>query len=139
MKPITVIVLLVALFTAQNATAGTTVEHIDGDLYFATYQLNRMMAGSGVSLMYTKKKGNKKIDNQLHKICLKEGFGYLHEVTTAEIAADDLLTRYFEMFAGGEMSTQARSGKNNLRHNVTKRFVRFSSEQQADFERCEKK
>lgn len=137
-----IVLVLAALFLASPSLAGVAVSHIDGELYFVEYQMGRgwQMAAPGVAgLMDSKKKADKKIGVKLHKVCLEKGFSYLYEATPADIMRDKTLKAYFEMFAGGKLHEQREFGEHNMRANISKRFVYFTTEQRDGYSACVKK
>lgn len=128
-----------AILASQSVFAGVAVEQVDGDLYFLQYQMGRgwQMAAPGVAgLMDSKKKADKKIGKHLHRVCVEEGYGFFYEVKPADIMRDDTLKSYFEMYAGGKFHEQREFGEHNMRANIAKRFVYFSTDAQDGYERC---
>lgn len=135
MKKLLIAITLIALASPQFASAGTNVERIDGDLYFATYQMNRMVQG-GI-LFDTQSKNIKKMAKRLSKICGEDGFSHFHILTPVEIVKDETLKAYFDMYAGGEMNEQNIVGRDgSQRANVIKRLVYFSPDARPGYEDC---
>lgn len=135
-----ILIGLMTLALAAPIEAKVLAEQIDGGLYFVSYQANRMVQG-GV-LFDTQKKNTKKLLTRAHKVCLEEGYSFIHFVAPKEIVQDDTLKAYWDMYAGGEANSQeitSYDGTSSGRANIIKRLVKFSNEDEEGFEKCRSK
>ena len=130
------LVLLAVLFVSPTL-AKVNFEQIDEGLYFVSYQANRMVQGG--FLFDTKDKNTKKLLERVHKVCVEEGYSYLHVITPKEIVHDEALKAYWDMYADGEMvSQEVVTWENSTgRANIVKRLVLFTEEPGEDSRPCE--
>ncbi len=134
---ITAVLLWTTLGGAVPAAAGFLAEKVDDEVYFVSYQRGQVLRGN--VLFDREKKVQKRLVNKSHQFCLEEGYSYLKFPTLGEIAADDRLSRIWELGAGDESmnTSQVAGGELSLSHvHKSRRLLLLSGTPGQGFEAC---